>query len=153
MARRKEEWEADIYEGLRREDWSLRGTNCVVKVLPYGTPANALGGYITIGRSLVGKTPLDIEEALGLKAQYLANGARIYRFARLPMMHEYEYELTAKYPGGLVYNPAHNDPDYPPGSDSIHQWRIKKDISIPVDPKNFLDLRPQQKLPYDWLFS
>ena len=150
---RREEWQDDIYEGLRREDWSLKGTNCVVKVLPLGTPANALGGYITIGRSLVRKTPQEIEAALGLKSQYLAKGARIYRFARLPRMHEYEYELTAKYPGGLAYNPVHGDPAYLPGSDSIHQWRIKSGMSIPVDPKNFLDLHPQQEFPYDWLFT
>ncbi len=148
---RMEDWQRDVYEGLRSEDWSLRGTNCIVKVLPLGTPANALGGYITVGRSLLGKTPLQIEEALGLKSKYLNSGARIYRFTRLPMTHEYEYELTAEHPGGLAFNPAHSHPDYPPGSPVIHQWRIRENVYIPVDAKNFLDLHPTQKFPYDWL--
>jgi hypothetical protein len=150
---RMDDWQRDVYEGLRRENWSLRGPNCVVKVLPLGVPANALGGYITVGRSLLGKTPLQIQEALGLKPHYLDDGARIYRFARLPMLHEYEYQLTAKYPGGQAYNPAHSDPNYQPGSDAINQWAIKEGVSVPVDARHFLDLHPSQKFPYDWLVA
>jgi hypothetical protein len=148
---RMKDWQRDIYEGLRRENWSLRGPNQIVKVLPYGSPAMALGGYITVGRSLLGKTPQQIERALGFPGGYLAGGARVYRFTRLPLLNEYEYELTALYPGGLASNPAHGDPRYPPGSPTVHQWQIKKGVLIPVDPKNFLDLSPGRPFPYGWL--
>src|SRR5271169_4555290 len=77
---RMTDWQRDIHEGLRRENWSLAGPNRIVKVLPFGSVAAALGGYITVGTSLLGKTPLEIEGALGLPHRYLVNGARIYRF-------------------------------------------------------------------------
>jgi hypothetical protein len=149
---RMDDWQREIHEGTRRENWSLRGPNGIVKVLPLGTiPQASLGGYITVGSALLGKTPRQIEQALGLKHDYLAQGARICRFVRLPMSHEYEYELTAAYPDGLAFNPAHGNPDYPPGSPKIHQWRIKNGAQIPVDPANYLDLRPNEKFPYGWL--
>jgi hypothetical protein len=147
------DWQRDIHEGVRRENWSLAGPGRIVKVLPFGSTASALGGYITVGSSLLGKTSQQIEQALGLKKEYLAHGARIYRFARLPQAHEYEYELTAKYPAGLAFNPAHGDPAYLPGSPQIHQWRIKNHILIPVDPVHFLDLPPGMKFPYYWLWK
>ena len=45
----------------------------------------------------------------------------------------------------------HRNLAYPPGSPKIHKWRIKPGVAIPVDAKNFLDLKPGQKFPYDWL--
>jgi len=107
---RVQDWQHEVRDGLRRENWSLKGPNRIVKVLPLsaGTPSG-LGGYITTGSSLLGKTPEQIQHALGLKARYLANGAAIYRFTRLPLTHEYEYELTAYYPDGLAFNPAHGE--------------------------------------------
>ena len=149
---RMNDWQQEIHDGLRKEDWSLKGPNQVVKVLPGGgATASQLGGYITLGKHLLRKTPQQIEKDLGLRPGYLRNGARIYRFTRLPMQHEYEYELTADHPGGLKYNPAHGHPDYKPGSQSIHQWEIKPGIQIPVDLHNFLDLKPGQQFPYSWL--
>jgi len=146
------DWQRDVRDALRKENWSLSGPNRVVKVLPHGSNAvTALGGYITVVSSLLGKTPQQIESALGLPRGYLATGARIYRFTRLPMAHEYEYELTALYPGGLAFNPAHGNPAYPPGHRAIHQWRIKQGIQIPVDPDNYQDLSPGQRFPYVWV--
>src|SRR5882757_17309 len=146
------DWQRDINEELRRERWSLQGPNRIVKVLPLGAgAAAALGGYITVGSSLVGKTPSEIERALGLKRNYLLAGAKIHRFSRLPMSYEYEYELTAAYPGGLAFNAAHSDPAYPAGSAAIHQWRIKDGVQIPVDATSYLELRPTERFPYNWL--
>lgn len=142
----------EIFEATRREVWSLKGPNQIVKVLASGgTVASKLGGYFTIGRYLLGKTPQQIETSLGLPDKHLVNGARIYRFIRLPHVGEYEYELTAHYPSGLAYIPAHSHPGYLPGDRAIHQWRIKKDIEVPVDTINFLDLKPGQMFPYNWL--
>jgi len=152
---RMQDWQVEAHEARRREMWTLRGPTQIVKVVaapPAGTkPATEIGGYITLGKFLLGKTPMQIEQALGLKRGDLARGARIYRFMRLPQPSEYEYELTTLYPDGLAFNPAHSNPEYPPGSRVIHQWRIKKDARIPVDSTNFLDLGPSQTFPYDWL--
>jgi hypothetical protein len=149
---RMDDWQRESHEAVRREVWSLKGPNQIVKVVPGGgPPAAALGGYITLGRFLLNKTPVQIEVALGLPPGYLARGARMYHFTRLPLTWEYEYELTAQFPDGLAYNPAHSNPSYPPGSRAIHQWRIKPGVQIPVDPTNFLDLKPGQVFPYDWL--
>jgi len=119
---RMNDWQREAHEAVRREVWSLRGPNQIVKVVPGGGgSASHLGGYITVGRFLLGKTPQQIEDALGLPHGFLRNGARIYRFTRLPLVQEYEYELTTDHPGGLAYNPAYSDPAYPPGSPKIHQ--------------------------------
>lgn len=109
-----------------------------------------MGGYITLAKFLLGRTPPQIESGLGLPLRYLAHGAMIYRFLRLPMAHEYDYELTARYPGGLAYNPAHSNPDYPPGSGGIHQWAIKDGVYLPVDTANVIELGPTNQFPYSY---
>jgi hypothetical protein len=147
---RMNDWEREVHEAKRRETWALRGPNQIVKVLP-GVGNSALGGFITLGRYLLGKTPQQIEIALGLPLGSLAKGARIYRFTRLPLMGEYEYELTAFHPDGLAYVEGHSNPDYLPGDRTIHQWRIKPGITIPVDTINALNLKPGQQFPYNWL--
>lgn len=146
------DWQREAHEAVRREMWTLRGPNQIVKVLPGGgSTVSTLGGYITLGKFLLNKTPAQIQTALGLPPFYLVGGARIYRFTRLPQASEYEYELTAEFPDGLAYNPAYSNPSYPSGSRTIHQWRIKPGVQIPVDSKNFLDLKPAQIFPYAWL--
>ena len=148
---RMNDWQQEAHEALRKEAWSLRGPNQIVKVVPGGgLAASHVGGYITLGLSLTGKTPQQIESDLGLPAGFLRNGARIYRFTRLPLSFEYEYELTAYYPDGLAFNPAHSNPKYPPGSRKIHQWKIKPGVQIPID-SNYLELKPGQPFPYRWL--
>jgi hypothetical protein len=149
---RMNDWQREAHEVVRREMWSLRGPTQIVKVLPAGgTAASTLGGYVTLGKFLLNKTPVQIETALGLPPGYLAWGARIYHFTRLPQASEYEYDLTAEFPDGLAYNPAYSNPSYPPGSRTIHQWRIKPGVQIPVDSTSFLDLKPGQIFPYAWL--
>jgi hypothetical protein len=77
---RMNEWRKDIHEAVRREAWSLNGPNRIVKVLPNtGGTVSQLGGYITVGRFLLGKTPPQIENALGLPQGFLRGGARIYK--------------------------------------------------------------------------
>jgi len=149
---RMSDWQREVHEAVRKENWSLRGPNQVVKVVPGGAKnPSRVGGYITLGRFLLGKTPQQIEKDLGLPDGKLKDGARIYRFARLPQASEYEYELTAAFPAGLAYNPAFHDPTYRPGHRAILQWKIKDGHDIPVDFRNALDLKPGQPFPYDWL--
>lgn len=148
---RMTDYQQDMHDATRREGWSLRGPNQIVKVVPASGPAaTQMGGYITVGKYLLNKTPAQIETDLGLPLNYLTSGARIYRFLRLPLVQEYEYDLTTQYPGGLAYNPAHSDPNYPPGHRAIHQWRIKPGVMIPVDP-HYLELKPSDHFPYTWL--
>ena len=94
-----------------------------------------------MGGSLLGKDVIEIAAALGLPSSEYQQGATIYKFARLPAITEYEYELTADYPDGGAYNPAHNDPKYKPGSNKINQWKIHPQIRI----------LPGKRIPYDWL--
>jgi hypothetical protein len=145
---RMNDWQRDIYEGLRREGWSLTGPNAIVKVLPLASTRTGIDGYIALAKHLFGKTPKQIETDLGFESDFLKTGATICRLARLPRLDEYEYELTAKYPGGLAHNPAHGDPRYPPGSEKVHQWRIKKGAEIPIS--GSIQLRPADRFPYNW---
>jgi hypothetical protein len=146
------DWQREAREAIRKEAWSLRGPNQIVKVVSAEKAlASRLGGYITLGKFLVNKTPAEIEAALGLRCGDLCRGARIYHFTRLPGVSEYEYEQTADLPDGLAYHPAYSDPNYLPGSKIIHQWRIKRGVEIPVDTTNYLDLKPGQIVPRSWL--
>ncbi|MEJ1157216.1 hypothetical protein [Prosthecomicrobium sp. N25] len=140
------DWRAEIRSELRRENWSLRGVNRVVKVVPLDRgPQDDVGGYITLARFLSGLTPAEIETSLGLPDRFLASGAALYGLRRLPNPTEYTYELTAKHPDGLAYNPAHGDPRYGPGSDAIQQWQIRDGARIPFDPTSVVRLLPGQR--------
>jgi hypothetical protein len=64
---RMDDWQREAHEAVRREMWTLKGPNRIVKVLPAGgTTAATLGGYITLGKFLLNKTPMQIETAFGL---------------------------------------------------------------------------------------
>ena len=131
MARR-EEWQRELADGRRREDWSLHGPKRIVKVTPSEQPiARGLKGFFCLEKSLLGATPSVLELRLGLRHGSLANGCRVYRFLRLPTQGEVEYELTARYPNGLAFNPAMDDPSYPPGHAAVHQWRLL--VELPVE--------------------
>lgn len=150
MTRRTEDDE-DIFLAKRRELWSIHGPLKVVKILPIsGSHPDALSGYITIAKYLVNMTPKQIEVALGLPPDYLMFGARIFRFTRVPQPSEYTYELTAHYPDGLAYDPIRKDPRYGPGSKTIHQWKIRDGVNIPVFPA-CLSLGPGVPAPASWI--
>jgi len=149
---RLNEWQRETLDARRRETWTLSGPNRLVKVTPLVSDVRThVGGYITIGRYLVGKTPQEMELELGLRKDDLLHGARIYKLARLPQPSEYTYELTTEFPGGLAYNPAFSHP-YRVGSRSILQWQIREGVHIPVKP-GFLPLGPQTRFPYWWLLK
>jgi hypothetical protein len=143
---RMEDWQEDIFEGIRRENWSLIGPTRIVKVVSRGsTGVHSMRGYFTQEKFIQNKTPMQIEKGLGLPLGFLINGCSVYRFKRLPMASEYEYELTAFYPDGLAFNAkdlqeAMSDlklkrnagvvRTYPPGSRFIHQWRLTVDLPV-----------------------
>jgi hypothetical protein len=114
---------------MRREGWTLNGPQRIVKVIPRftGFPMH-MHGFISQEKYLVGKLPSQIERMLGLPINYLANGCRVFGFKRLPLANEVDYELTARFPNGLAFNPALHDKRYPPASNAVHQWRLLADL-------------------------
>ncbi len=157
---RAEDWADEVRDALRSEDWALSGPKRLIKVvaLPH-LPASSLTGYVGLEKVLVGKTPHQIERTLGLPSNELRSGCRVYRFKRLPLAHEVDYELTADHPDGLAFNVnALNEARaqrslcsamprikvYPPGARHVHQWRLL--VDVPVAP--VLDLLPGRCYPY-----
>ena len=147
------EWQREIDDVKRRENWTLVGNHKLVKVVPYGRVMNTPNmtravGYVTQEMFLVGKTSRDIEIALGLQPFFLLRGCRVYKLSRLPSYSEFTYELTAAMPGGLAFNPAdaleahytgtQSDSYYPAGSSAIPQWNVT--VSIPLI--HVIDLGP-----------
>src|SRR5258708_2842714 len=151
MARR-EDWQIEMDDATKKEEWKPTGFSRPVKVCPAEKPLEFyLGGYFTLGKYLLGKTPAEIERDLGFPRDFLKHGARLYKFARLPQISEFEYELTAYHPDGLSdQGPFPGKIYYPPGSPKIHQWRMLKGKFIPVDPEYFT-VRPGFRLPESWL--
>jgi hypothetical protein len=143
---RHDNWQQqEIRDAIRQEGWTLNGPRRVVKVVPLDKPlVGALKGFVCLEKVLLGKTPSVMEALLGLPARMLERGCRVYRFKRLPMASEVEYELTALYPGGLAFNAVMHDPAYPRGSNAIHQWRLL--IDVPVE--HLLDILPNARYPY-----
>jgi hypothetical protein len=149
---RREDWQIEMDEAVKNEEWRPTGRNRPVKVCPAERPLEfELGGFFTLGKHLVGKTPAEIESALGFPPGFLKHGARIYKFIRLPQISEYEYRLTADYPDGFAdEGPFPRKTYYPPGSPKIHQWTILKGKSIPVHDEYFT-VRPGYRFPESWL--
>jgi hypothetical protein len=153
---RESDWQQEIRFGLRGEDWALVGPKRIVKVLPIH-PSRidpwVLHGYITLEMWLHLQTPAQIGRKLGLPPGALDLGCTVFGFKRLPSAWEYEYELTAFYPNGLVFDPADleearselkiarhggNVRAWPPGSRFVHQWRLKADLPS----ERICDVRP-----------
>lgn len=144
---RSEDWQQDIRQAKRHEPFILAGTNRMVKVAALATMSTPVfarvSGYVTQEKFLCGKSPQQIEAALGLKGDSLKTGCRVYRFRRQPGPSECTYELTTAFPDGLAYHEGFSNPDYPPGDARIHQWRLC--VEIPVD--HLIDLLPGQRYP------
>ena len=157
---RKQEWEREIESARRVETWSLAAPNRLVKAVALERPVIArVNGFVTLERSLLGRTPRQLEDDLGLPAGSFARGCRIYRLTRLPSSQEIEYELTAEHPDGLAFDewraldevlrrrldPSHTHrPIYGPGRKSIHQWRLTTELPVTI----VTDLLPGMAYPY-----
>ncbi|WP_321477290.1 hypothetical protein [uncultured Paludibaculum sp.] len=148
---RMEEWQREALDALRREDWALKGYNAIVKVVPTGDSRPYAAGYITLGKNLINKTPPQIVRDLGLDSSKFIRGMRVYRLTRLPQITEYDFELSAAYPGGVAYVPGLSDPRFPAGSGKVLQWKIREGTQIPVDTSRFIELKPSDVFPSAWL--
>ena len=123
--------EKEIRDALRQDAFALGGVNQLVKVLPVAAPIpTSLGGYVTLERFILGRTPAEIAAALGLPADDYAAGCNVFGFNRQPGPSEYTYELTTEYPEGLAYGPL-SHPKYPPGTrKGIHQFKLLTRIAV-----------------------
>jgi hypothetical protein len=147
---RTPEWQQEVRDSLRKEGWSLRGMSQVVKIVPPGgAVATHLGGYITLGKFLLLKTPQEIENDLGLLPGTLKNGARIYKVCSpssslgIRIRPHCRPSGRARVQSGLEHIPW--------GSAKILQWKLRDGVKIPVDSGNVLDLKPGQQFPHAWL--
>ena len=145
---RATEWEKEIAEARRVEQWSLVWPRRIVKAVPLERPVvSRVRGYVTIEKYILGRTPRQLEDDLGLPPGLFAKGCRVYWLTRLPRAEEVSYELTAQYPGGLAFdewgalnevllrqqNPGHNaKPIYAPGRSTIHQWELLAELPVQV---------------------
>jgi hypothetical protein len=110
------------------EMWRKGGWDALVKVLPSALAPDSSRpiGYCTQLKFLVGRTPLEMERAVGLRDNSkLVHGAAIYLVTPLPKPHQFEFRGYSQLPGGIPTNlkPAH--PDYPPGR-GVPQWELTK---------------------------
>jgi hypothetical protein len=155
---REPEWLTEIRDAKRHEPWTTEGPNRLVKVVRAATLMNVpqrarAVGYVTQEKYLFGKTPTEIERALGLPPFSLGRGCRIFCLQRLPQPSEYSYELSAAHPNGLAFVPADalearqkylddgtltEQPYYPPGESHIPQW----DVSVAIALIHLRDLPP-----------
>jgi hypothetical protein len=157
---RKQDWQHEVEDARRVDEWSLTPPTRLIKTVPVEVPLmRAVKGYVTVEKSIIGRTPRELEDALGLPTGCFNRGCRVYRLTRLPQTHEIEYELTIDHPGGLAFDewgaldevlrrrlePARpHRPIYAPGRQSIHQWRLAAEIPAAV----VIDLLPNVTYPY-----
>ncbi|HXC96044.1 MAG TPA: hypothetical protein VNU92_10095 [Edaphobacter sp.] len=149
----KADWIIERELALRREPWTLNGPGRLVKVVNSGESRTEIEGYVTTGIHLLGRTAVGIRKALGLNTDHLGVGLRVYKLARFPHLDEYEYDLSAKFPGGLSYYPqSEEEAKYLEGDSRIPQWKIIKGAAIPVLP-DFQELTLSDRLMYSWLLT
>jgi hypothetical protein len=104
-----------------------------------GIPQTVIG-YVTQELFLSGKTPVQIEEALGLKVNSLVDGCIVLALQSVPGPSQIDYELTTNYPDGLAPSVL-SDPDYPPFRlRHVHQLRLR----VPVRASFIRRLAPNE---------
>ena len=80
------EWQVEIDEAVRRENWALTGPNRVIKIVPLSrAPTQVAGGYITVVKFVEGKDPHRIETDLGLPRTFLSSGVPSLRARASPL--------------------------------------------------------------------
>ena len=157
----RNDWELEARDSILGEGWTTSGPNRIVKVTGISRPPQQWqSGYVTLDRHLVGRTPYQMQRALGLQLGDLKGGCLIYRFTRLPRNGEYANELTTEFPDGLAFDenafeeerlrrrmkPSDEkkwglDPDrrksglYRIGDSSIPQWNLL--VPLPVEDPPF----------------
>src|SRR5215471_20008553 len=120
--------EREMRDAVRLEPFALSGLNRLVKVIAIpadGDIPSTVSGYVTQERFILGKTPMQIQKALGVEVGSLVPGCIVLALQTVPGPSQIDYELTTNLPGGLAPSPL-SDPKYPPFAKKyVHQWRLR----------------------------
>jgi hypothetical protein len=108
--------------------WKRGGMDTLVKVAPRGTAPNPTytAGYCTTFKYIVGRTPVEIEEIVGLaRGSKLVGGADVFVVNPLPQPTQFELRGYSQTPAGISTNaPGYiPHPGYPPGL-GVPQWEL-----------------------------
>jgi hypothetical protein len=108
--------------------WKRGGMDTLVKVVPRGTVPNPAytAGYCTTFKYVASRTPMEIEEIVGLaKGSKLVGGADIFLVDPLPAPTQFELRGYTQCPGGIATNATGYipHPGYPPGL-GAPQWEL-----------------------------
>ncbi len=151
----------DAIQASSMRTWALSGPLRLVKVVglsaeSYMLQTGKISGYFTQEKYLYGMGPAQIERTLGLRPNELSQMAKIYSFARLPMLDEVDFRLSAAQPDGKIFDHAQMDKimkaradyaqganlydrsqvptvqAYPPGSAMVPQWTFKRGMGVPI---------------------
>lgn len=107
--------------------WQKAGVDALVKVMAIGQPpiSSRRIGYCTQIKYLAGRTPAQMEQAVGLRVgSKLANGAAIYLVKPLPSPGEFHFRGYSNTPEGISTAEKPHHPDYPPGL-GVPQWELE----------------------------
>jgi hypothetical protein len=121
-------FDARKLKAMAIEMWKRGGLDTLVKVCPHGTtpdPGRATG-YCTTFKFIVGRTPVEIEEIVGLaKDSKLFHGADIFVVDPLPLLPQFELRGYSQCPAGVsTSTPGYiPHPGYPPGL-GAPQWEL-----------------------------
>lgn len=129
----RDEASRQMRDARRIEPFFMPGSrNQLVKVLGIrrGIPQDGVTGYVTQQAFLIGLTPREIGAYLGLKETECREGCRVFKLLSPPGPSKIVYELTTKYPGGLVYNPTFAPEYLPSPKNYIHQWRLLGHVQV-----------------------
>lgn len=105
--------------------WRKGGGDTLVKVTPFGLkPGDWPVGYCTTIKYIVGRTPAEMEQAVGFASNTkLAQGAEIFLVRPLPMAAQFELRGYSHTPEGISTSVKTPDPRYPPGL-GVPQWNL-----------------------------
>jgi hypothetical protein len=106
--------------------WRRGGMDSLVKVMPRGRSpdANLNIGYCTTFKYVVGRTPAEMENVVGLRVgSKLTNGASIFLVRPLPGPTQFRLSGYSQTPEGISTAIKPHHPDYPPGL-GAPQWEL-----------------------------
>ena len=116
-------FDARKLKAMAIEFWKRGGLDTLVKVCPLGTTPDPgrRTGYCTTFKFIVGRTPLEIEEIVGLaRGSKLTIGADIFVVDPLPMPPQFDLHGYSQCPAGL---PTQRTRRHPAPRLSAWPWR------------------------------
>jgi hypothetical protein len=110
------------------DHFNLGGGNTPVKVMPTGVDQQQVSGFFTQEKFILGRTPRQMEDDLGLKPGDLINGATIYEISQTPNVEQFVPAGYTHMPGGSYYQEGS---EYPVGAGAI-QFRLNEALPAKI---------------------